>query len=548
MKTFALKLSCLVLLLVFQYPAFAESNPCPRPAPGSTVSNPPELFSRNGVLRAKLSYHTETDSVGRTLYCFATADGKESPTLRVHPGDHLIVNLKNDLPGPARSPAMEMMRSAIGVCGDPFMTPTSVNLHFHGTGLAPTCHSDEVLHTLISAGSSFKYDVTIPRDQPPGLYWYHPHVHGLSNAAVLGGASGALIVDGISSAQPAAAPLPEQLLIIRDQILTRPTDWNDPSQPSWDLSLNYVPIPYPDYPPAIIQMTPGARQLWRVLNASANAIVDLQLQYDGRPQTLQVVGLDGVPLGSHNGTRRGSAVDMSHVYLGPAARAEFIVTPPSPDVKDATLLTLGADTGPHGDITPAHQLAKVRLNGTGAAPKRAGAETLRAASRVVSTRPRLDDLVTVVPSDRRTLYFSETDPTPGRGDDAQTFFITVAGAQPVAFDPANPPAIATTQGAVEDWTIENRTPEVHEFHLHQIHFLLMAIDGVPVPAQQQQYLDEVTIPYYSGTGPTPKVTLRMDFRGPLVGDFLYHCHILDHEDNGRMAVVRVLPGATAKSR
>jgi hypothetical protein len=33
----------------------------------------------------------------------------------------------------------------------------------------------------------------------------------------------------------------------------------------------------------------------------------------------------------------------------------------------------------------------------------------------------------------------------------------------------------------------------------------------------------------------------MDFRGPLVGDFLYHCHILDHEDNGMMAIIRVLP-------
>jgi len=47
------------------------------------------------------------------------------------------------------------------------------------------------------------------------------------------------------------------------------------------------------------------------------------------------------------------------------------------------------------------------------------------------------------------------------------------------------------------------------------------------------------------------VTLRMDFRGPDVGDFVYHCHILDHEDNGMMAIIRVLPaeqGAATTSK
>jgi FtsP/CotA-like multicopper oxidase with cupredoxin domain len=542
MRILVRKLSYLIVLLGLAFPiaGFAQSNPCPRPAQGAVVSNPPDLYSRNGVLRTNLLYNTATDSSGRTLYCFTTADGKESPTLHVRPGDRLIINLKNNLPGPAGSSPMKMAAGTIGVCGDAFMTPTSVNLHFHGTGLTPTCHSDEVIHTLISAGSTFRYDTVVPAEQSPGLYWYHPHVHGLSDAAVLGGASGAIIVEGIRSAQPATARLPERVLIIRDQTLNRLTAWNDPSQPSWDLSLNYVPIPFPEYTPAIIQMNRDDRELWRVLNASADAIVDLQLQYDGRPQTLQVVGLDGVPLGSHNGARHGSLVDMNHLYLGPAARAEFIVTPPSARVKDAILMTQGADTGPQGDITPAHRLARIQLSALNASHQHTDDDTLPAGA-PARQMPPLGDLATMTPSDRRTLFFSETAPTPGRGDDAQTFFITVAGAVPTAFDPANPPAIVTTQGAVEDWTIENRTPEVHEFHIHQIHFLLMAANGVPVPPQQQQYLDEIAIPYYSGTGPVPSVTVRMDFRGPLVGDFLYHCHILDHEDNGMMAILRVLP-------
>jgi FtsP/CotA-like multicopper oxidase with cupredoxin domain len=94
-------------------------------------------------------------------------------------------------------------------------------------------------------------------------------------------------------------------------------------------------------------------------------------------------------------------------------------------------------------------------------------------------------------------------------------------------------------GAVEDWTVENRTQESHEFHIHQIHFVKVAENGNPV--SDGQYLDTINLPYWSGTGPYPSLTLRMDFRGVTPGDFVYHCHILAHEDAGMMAMIRVLP-------
>ena len=75
----------------------------------------------------------------------------------------------------------------------------------------------------------------------------------------------------------------------------------------------------------------------------------------------------------------------------------------------------------------------------------------------------------------------------------------------------------TTQGTTEDWTIENRSLENHEFHIHQIHFLLLARNGVPVPADQQQLLDMIDIPFGTGVAPFPSVTVRMDFRGPISG-------------------------------
>ncbi len=59
--------------------------------------------------------------------------------------------------------------------------------------------------------------------------------------------------------------------------------------------------------------------------------------------------------------------------------------------------------------------------------------------------------------------------------------------------------------------------------------------------QQRQFLDMVNVPFWSGEGPYPSVKVRIDFRGPIIGDFVYHCHILEHEDGGMMAIIRVLP-------
>ena len=67
-------------------------------------------------------------------------------------------------------------------------------------------------------------------------------------------------------------------------------------KPAKDLSINYVPVPYPDYPPATIQMKPGERQLWRVLNASAITYLNLGVLFNRAPQPLGLVAMDGVPI------------------------------------------------------------------------------------------------------------------------------------------------------------------------------------------------------------------------------------------------------------
>ena len=233
-----------------------------------------------------------------------------------------------------------MATTAATVCGAATMDSSSVNIHYHGTNTSPTCHSDEVIHTIINSGDSFNYDVAFPFDEPPGLYWYHPHIHGIAEKAVQGGASGAIVVDGIEDIQPAVAGLPQRLLVIRDQnVAGNPMPMGQ--IPSWDLSLNYVPIAYPALTPAVIKMEPNEKQFWRVVNASADTILDLEVVYDGTAQPIQLVALDGVPTGSQDGTEQGKLIPVTHLRLPPASRMEFIVTGPSAEGEGCTVSDAG---------------------------------------------------------------------------------------------------------------------------------------------------------------------------------------------------------------
>ena len=143
----------------------------------------------------------------------------------------------------------------------------------------------------------------------------------------------------------------------------------------------------------------------------------------------------------------------------------------------------------------------------------------------------------------RHLYFSEKLSNPNDPTSAVEFYITVDGQKPKAFDPHAPmPNIVVKQGTVEDWIIQNRSQELHVFHIHQLHFLLMDYLGKPV---HEPFLrDTVNVPYFNGRSLAyPSVRLRMDFRDPnIVGTFVYHCHLLEHEDKGMMGTIRVQPG------
>jgi FtsP/CotA-like multicopper oxidase with cupredoxin domain len=277
-----------------------------------------------------------------------------------------------------------------------------------------------------------------------------------------------------------------------------------------------------------------------VLNASAITYLNLQVLFNNAPQPLGLVALDGVSL-NENGAP-GDFVDwQTHLGVPPGARVEFIVQGPPAGVS-GLFVTRSVDTGPGGENDPNRALATITASADAPEPR----STL-AASPEPLPRSKLPWLGSVAPVITRKLYFSEKLDDPNNPNSATQFYITVDGQTPKAFDPASAvPNIIARQGTVEDWIIENRSSELHAFHIHQLHFMLLDYMGVPV---NEPFLrDTVNVPYYNGkTLVYPSVRLRMDFRDPnIVGTFVYHCHLLEHEDNGMMGVIRVDPadGAT----
>jgi FtsP/CotA-like multicopper oxidase with cupredoxin domain len=251
------------------------------------VQNPPPLFSQNGVRNVRFSYQTTTDSAGRQLFCFMTPDGLENPTLHVNAGDTLNITVTNNTPFNPVGDTTEAFNAP--TCGDTTqftqnpansngMTGGSINIHYHGTNTSPACHGDNVVKTLINPGNTFSYSIPFPTNEPPGLFWYHPHVHGLAEAAVQGGGSGALVVDGINNVQPTTAGLRQRILVIRDlptlQGLQESPGGTEGGIPQVDLSVNNVPLktttntavnpPVTSYTPAVIRMEQAEQQFWRV--------------------------------------------------------------------------------------------------------------------------------------------------------------------------------------------------------------------------------------------------------------------------------------------
>jgi suppressor of ftsI len=433
---------------------------------------------------------------------FRYRDNNTPPVIRVQPRSILKVEYKNELATQSRETCLDQ----------PCMNMT--NLHFHGMHVSPKAPQDDVLSMMASPGETLDYSVQVPPQQPPGLYWYHTHPHGESYVQDLDGMSGAIVVEGIDRYVPEVLHMRERILVLRDLVL--PSDaakrktvmesvsmqttqcGSAPEDPERAFTVNGSLRPQ-------IDIAPGERQFWRIVNASPDRYADLELD----SESLEVVALDGMPFAYHNPSVRKRS--MSHVLLPPAGRVEAIVTGPPSD-SHAALRSRCFDSGPDGDSNPAMVLAdivSVQPPSPQARPALGGAPVHAIFSPKVLKRVETSEPQFVV-------NFTE---------DKQSFYINGQ-----KFEMNAGPMLTVDVGSLRRWRVVNLSKEVHPFHIHQVHFLVYAAGEKPV--KDPVWLDTVNVPYGSS------VDLVMDFTDPIIrGMSLFHCHLLSHEDKGMMAKV-----------
>jgi len=424
------------------------------------------------------------------------------PTIRIAPGDTLKIHYLNALP------AATVMQARGGQMN---MT----NLHFHGLSVSPQRPQDDVLDMMAMPGEALDYTLAIPRDHLPGLFWYHTHPHGESHQQVLDGMSGALIIEGIERYAPAVRGISERVLVIRAADIghdsnaqaklaradvERPACTGSPDEAGGiDHVFTVNGVLRPE-----IEMQPGERQFWRMVNASPDRYVDLEIPH----QRLDVVAYDGMPIAYHDPVRPTRRVD--HILLPPAGRVEAIVTA-APGNGRAVLHTRCVDTGPDGDPNPGMILADIVSTPSAPPPT---------ADRSPATSEPAFKMVDVEPAKRAapafTAIFTEGD---------HKFYINGR-----LFSPDDAPMVRAKVGQFQHWRIVNSTRELHPMHIHQVHFLPFLENDQPI--RDPHWLDTVNVPVGGS------VDVVMDFTDPVIrGMSVFHCHLLNHEDKGMMAKI-----------
>jgi FtsP/CotA-like multicopper oxidase with cupredoxin domain len=362
------------------------------------------------------------------------------------------------------------------------------NLHTHGFHVSPKDNGDNIfLH--IEPGEVFDYEYQIPNDHFAGLYWYHPHYHGNTAKQNTAGMNGAIIVRGGLDELEGIAGLTEHLLVMtttqfdgNGQMV--PVEQQSPASRMRLINGQLQPV---------ISARPGETQRWRIANNSSDDFFLLHLA----DHKLHMIAKDGGPFDE--------VVTVDQILLAPAERVEVLVqmstTPGSYQLRS---LEWGEDYQVQPDVL----MATVSVEG----------EAVETPPLPASLIP-FEDLSQLPIDNRRVTVFEEPGPP---------LFLAIDGKH---FDPDRIDQTVTL-GALEEWVIRNTSSHRHPFHIHVNDFQIVAIDGEPVRAHGWQ--DTVNLP------PNSEITVRMRFMD-FDGKFVYHCHILSHEDFGMMATVEVVP-------
>lgn len=416
------------------------------------------------------------------------ADGVKRYPLALRPGETEF------LPGkPARTwgingtylgPTLRARRGDRVAMAVTNLLPEASTLHWHGMRLPAAM--DGGPHQMISAGGTWTPQWTV--DQPAATTWYHPHPHGATAEHVYRGLAGMFIIDDEHSAElPHTYGVDDVPLIVQDKVFDADGQLKEDFGGTWGLLGDQILVNGTHSPFFEVK---AFRIRFRILNG-ANAHVFTLGFADNRE--FQVIASDAGLLPE--------PVTVDRVKISPGERFEVVV-----EFKPGETALLKGFDGDSAIEDGEYDLLELRAAGT-LAPSPVLPATL-------SARPRIEP-----GAKTRTFELGGTNINGQDMDMARIDEVVPAGAREV-------------------WEIDNITYD-HNFHVHEVAFRILDIDGEEPPPHLRGPKDTVYVP-----GKT-KVRLAVEFghhTDPTM-PYMYHCHILKHEDKGMMGqFVIVEPG------
>jgi FtsP/CotA-like multicopper oxidase with cupredoxin domain len=682
-------------VLAFGPTASAQATEAFDPSRRSVLREPVTLSSKDGLLEVELTAHqgeVTLDTVAKPVQNFlvfafklvhgTASNGKlqgdnlyPAPTLKVDPGERLVIRLGNGLTGLTIEDFFDPKYIKKGEEVPLYpeqLTSAPLNLHVHGVHVSPKGNSDNVmLHIAPGMANTYVYD--IPKNMPQGAYWYHSHLHTVTTAQTYAGLAGLLAIGRTDGNIPlvTANRIPIRNMILQYNYVSDRkgglAQLNSPSWPMWVSTLKgpngseladgkYRPslaptnfaqskigerawtvwysgplsiqnyrglfqfIPsnlqqftpndgkaensvaadpsLPDYLRDVqftvngqfqptIKSKPGQTEIWVLANVSDMAYMNVQLTETatGRHPQIAIVGQDGNPYPAvhypvtENGTR---------LLIPPASRFAIAVTMPAKGdlilempprgggaktiIAPGVLYTNnGSDTPPGvlGSLSvlpsavsyvdgffvfPTQVLARATPEGG------KGRTTVFKEGQALNAYDSFVDVSEVEPDVKRELLISGgflndlASPS-----DPKAFVYAFEG---TGFP--NVPLIQPRLGSVEEWIFVNENNDEHPIHVHVNDFQTVEYDdptvglktGIEMWGEDNANVPAPTLGPGESVIERGRLSIRTKFED-YTGIFVMHCHRLNHEDNGLMALVNVIPavstyavvipGAAAKS-
>ena len=413
------------------------------------------------------------------------ADVEVAPGRRVHAWTY-----DGSLPGP-------LIRTRVGDrlivhFKNQLTQPTTI--HWHGVRVPIEMDGvPGISQPEVETGQTFTYEFTV-RDA--GLYWYHPHV--MSAAQVGFGLYGALLVEDPADGVDVADTL---TLVLSDigfdgKGTLESADSGGPAGMVFGREGAYVLVNGKVKP--TLRARAGAPQRWRIVNTAKSRFFFLDM--DGQPF---------IKIGSDGGLQEKPSTHEI-LLVTPGERVDVIVTPMGPPNGELVVKGLLYNRG-YGSVEyrSVEDLFTIAFSEAPAIKK----QPLATVTRSITAPDRsLANKVEVV----LTL--------PPPGPDGKSEF-HVNG---VPYWRAKP--FAAKLGETQLWEIRNDTEWDHPFHLHGYFF--MPVDDKGAPLRPMEWKDTLNVPMKS----TLRFLVTFDERP---GEWMFHCHILDHAEGGLMGTVKV---------